>query len=424
MLSKKIKSRLGSWKKILGPGFITGASDDDPSGIATYAQTGAQFGYTQLWASVWTLPFMITVQEMCGRIGMVTGKSLVAVLKEHFDTRIVAVVVFGLLIANTINVGANLGAMASSIQLVFGMPFYFWLILLAGLSVILQIRVPYPAYARFLKYLAMTLCAYIVAAFIVIQPWGEIGIHALIPQIRFDSDYLINIVAILGTTISPYLFFWQTDQEAEEDIEQHRIDRRGKVRVGLNDIGTMRLDTVVGMLFSNVVMFFIIVTSATTLGAYGIADINTADQAAVALRPLAGDFAYLLFALGIVGTGMLAVPVLAGSAAHGLSVLMGKRAGLHYSWSQARYFYTMIGCIVLTGVLINVLPVPPFKLLYITAVINGIVAPPILVLIVLIASSKAIMGKYASGAISKALGWIITVCMSIAAIFLITSMVL
>jgi len=412
-----------SWLAKIGPGFITGAADDDPSGIGTYAQTGAQFGYGQLWTALFSFPFMTVVQEICGRIGMVTGTGLATVIRRHYAKPILYSVVLLLFIANTINVGADLGAMASSGQLVLGIPFPVWLVALAALSIYLQIRMPYPTYSKFLKYLTFSLFAYIIVAFMVRQPWHEIVLSTFVPHVAFTKEYLFNIVALLGTTISPYLFFWEADQEAEEDLVQHRVRSYGKgvPRVTSVDIREMRLDTVIGMFFSNLVMFFIIVTTASTLGVHGITSIQTANQAAEALRPLAGNLTYFLFALGIVGTGLLAVPVLAGSASYALSEAVGWKAGLGYKFSQAKAFYIVIAISVILGGLINFSGIQPFQMLYYTAILNGLVAPPLLVLLLLTGNNKKIMGEHTNGLWINVVGWIITIIMSVTAIFLIRS---
>ncbi|MBY0376522.1 divalent metal cation transporter [Patescibacteria group bacterium] len=419
---EKIKKLL----KSIGPGFITGAADDDPSGIGTYSQTGAQFGYNQLWTALFSFPFMTVVQEMCGRIGMVTGKGLSSVIKNHYSKNILFGLVGLLFLANTINLGADLGAMASSAQLLFHIPFVVWLVLITLVSLVLQINIPYPQYAKFLRYLTFSLLAYIVVALITKQPWGEIALKTFVPSFSFTKSYLFNIVAILGTTISAYLFFWETDQEAEEDFAEHRVSTYGEgtPNVTKEDIRAMRFDTMSGMLFSNLVMFFIIMTVASTLGAHGITNIDTADQAASALRPLAGDFAYLLFAAGIIGTGLLAVPILAGSAAYALSEAMGWKAGLNYKFGEAKAFYVVIIISTFVGAVVNFLGIPPFKMLYYTAILNGIIAPPILVMLMLIANNKDILGEHTNGWFSNLFGWIITTIMSLCAIALLVSLLL
>lgn len=407
--------------KSLGPGFITGASDDDPSGIATYAQTGAQFGYQQLWTAPFSFPFMSVVQEMCGRIGIVTGRGLAGVLRGYYPRSILYVSVFLLLIANTVNVGANLGAMASSAQLVFGIPFPVWLIAMTVSILLLEIFVPYPAYARFLKYLTLSLFAYVIAAFAIKQDWGAIAFSTVIPTISFTKEYAVNIVAVLGTTISPYLFFWQADEEVEEEVAHHKIRTMGKgiPKITKADITGMRMDTVIGMFFSNLVMFFIIITTASTLHVNGITTVETAHQAASALRPIAGEFAFFLFALGIIGTGFLAVPILAGSASYAISEAFGWKAGLYQKFTRAHGFYGVMTLAMLVGLLVNFTSIPPFRMLYYTAVLNGIAAPPLIVMILLICNNKKIMGDRVNSWFSNSMGIVIAGIMALSAIVLL-----
>lgn len=366
---------------------------------------------------------MTVIQEICGRIGMVTGQGLASVIRAHYSKKILFGTVLLLFVANTINIGANLGAMAASAQLLLGVPFWIWLIIITVVSVILQTTVPYPSYAKFLKYLTISLFAYIVTAFIVQQPWLQVATSTFLPSIKFTKEYLLNIVAILGTTISPYLFFWQADQEAEEDYARGRVKVYGEgvPKVTKGDIKEMRVDTIIGMLLSNTVMFFIILTTASTLGAGGMGHIETADQAAQALRPLAGDFAYLLFATGIIGTGLLAVPVLAGSASYALAEAVGWKAGLDYKFGQAKAFYIVIALATVAGLCINLIGIQPFQLLYYTAILNGIIAPPLMIMLMRISNNKKIMGARTNGKFSNIMGWLITGIMSAGAIALLVS---
>lgn len=418
---KKIKKFL----KILGPGFITGASDDDPSGIATYAQTGAQFGYTQLWTSLFSFPFMAVIQEMCGRIGLVTGRGLAGVIRAHYSRPLLYGAVALLLIANTINIGADLGAMASAGQLLFGIPFVAWLVIVTVITLLLEVFVSYPVYARFLKYLALSLFAYIVVVFVVKQDWSAIALATLIPHIAFEKAYILNIVALLGTTISPYLFFWQADEEVEEEIQHKKLKALG---VGIpllarKDIRDMRFDTLLGMFFSNIVMFFIIATTASTLHINGITEIETADQAAQALRPIAGDFASLLFSLGILGTGLLAVPILSGSASYAIAESLRWNAGLSKKFNQAHGFYAIIIVATLVGVLVNFSGIKPFTMLYYAAILNGITAPPLMLLILVIANNKKIMRGHTNSLLMNILSVIIIIVMAVAAIILLSSLI-
>lgn len=409
--------------KTLGPGFITGASDDDPSGIATYSQTGAQFGYQQLWTAPFSFPFMTVIQEMCGRIGMVTGRGISGVIKKHYSPTILYFAVLLLFIANTINIGANLGAMASSAQLLLGLPFYVWLIIMVATSLILQIFVSYPTYSRVLKYLTLSLLAYIVTVFIVKQNWTAIAFSTLLPSFSFDKAHMTNIVAILGTTISPYLFFWQADEEVEEEIEEKKLQTmgRGLPAINIRSIRRMRKDTIIGMFLSNLVMFFIITTAASTLHVNGITEVATATDAAKALKPLAGEFAFLLFALGIIGSGFLAVPILAGSASYALAEAVGWREGLYLKFSKAHGFYGIIALATILGIVVNFTPIKPFQMLYYTAILNGMVAPFLMVMILLICNNKKIMGNYTNSLFSNMMGIIITAIMAFSSIFLLVS---
>ncbi len=419
---KKIKSFL----KRLGPGFITGAADDDPSGIATYAQTGAFFGYSQLWTALFSTPFMIAIQEMTGRIGLVTGKGLASAIRSHYPRSLLYFCVTLLVVTNTINIGADLGAMASSAQLILGLPFFFWLIFFAALTLYLEIFVFYKKYARFLKYLTLSLLAYVLVAFVIRQDWSQIFRATLIPSISLNKAYFLNIVAILGTTISPYLFFWQANEEVEEEIAHHSsksIEMMESQKKAKRTISTMRLDTAVGMIFSNVIMFFIILTTASTLHLNGIFSVGTASDAAQALEPLAGHFAFLLFALGIIGTGLLAVPILAGSASYAMSEAFGWKVGLYKKFGRAHGFYGIITIATLIGLLVNFTPIKPFQLLYYAAVLNGIISPPLLILLILISSNRKIMGGYASSPLSKTLGWIIVGVMSVSLIALLANVI-
>lgn len=413
---KKILSRLG-------PGFITGASDDDPSGIATYSQAGAQFGYSQLWTALFSFPFMTVIQEMCGRIGMVTGKGLSGVIRTHYSKKVLYLAVFLLLVANTVNIGADLGAMASSAELLVPLPFTVLLLAITAVILLLEVFVSYRIYARILKYITFSLFSYIIVAFLVKQDWAKIALATLIPSISPSREYLLNIVAILGTTISPYLFFWQSDEEVEQEVQLHKIRAMGKgvPKITKIDVREMRVDTTVGMFFSNLVMFFIIVTAASTLGVAGLTSINTAADAAQALRPIAGDLTFFLFAMGIIGTGFLAVPVLSGSASYAVSEAFGLKEGLYRKFKQAHGFYGIITVATIVGLLVNFTGIPPFKVLYYTAVLNGIIAPPLMVLILLISNSSKIMGQYTNSKFSNISGWLITAVLTVSSLALLIS---
>lgn len=402
----KIKKILHS----LGPGFITGAADDDPSGIATYAQTGARFGTGLLWTPFFTFVFMVVVQEMCGRIGLITGKGLSGVIRQYYGVKLLYFCVFLLLIANTVNIGANLGAMASSIRLFLDIPFTVILITMTVITLILEVFVSYKLYSRYLKYLAFSLLAYVFTAFLVNVDWKSAAMHTFIPNLEFKKETVFTVMAILGATMSPYLFFWQ----ANEEVDQLRSMRKLRSVSKLSSEDTQveikkhRIDTVIGMAFSNIIMFFIILTTASTLGANGIFQIETATQAAQALKPLAGDYAAILFTAGIVGTGMLSVPVLAGSAAYALSEAFKWKAGLYWKFRQAHGFYGVITISTLVGLLVNFTPIEPFRMLFYTAILNGIVAPPLLIMILLISNNPKIMRGFTNSIYSNILGVIIT----------------
>lgn len=406
--------------KQLGPGFVTGASDDDPAGIATYAQTGAIFGYQQLWVAPFSLPFMTAVQEMSGRIGIVTGRGLGALIREHYPRPVLYFVVASLLTANIFNIGANLGAMTASLRLLLDVPFFVLLIGMTALTIVMQVFVPYKYYVNILKYLAFSLLAYVATAFFIQQDWNAITYATLVPTFVWDKAFVLNLTAILGTTISPYLFFWQASQEVEEEVKNHQLKRMnwGRPSMNIKNVQKMRRDTVVGMFFSNLVMFFIIITAASTLNVAGITDIATADQAAMALEPFAGRFASLLFAAGIVGTGLLAIPVLAGSASYALAEALKWREGLSLRAQQAPGFYAIITVATGIGLAINFLHLPVFHVLYYSAVLNGVVAPPVIAIMMHIANNRGIMGHYVNSRISNILGTIIIVIMSACALAL------
>ena len=416
-MNKKLKQ----FFKKLGPGFITGASDDDPSGIATYSQTGAHFSFQQLWMSFFTFPFMTVIQEMCGRIGLVTGKGLAGVMRVHYSKKLLIFSVTLLVVANTINIGADLGAMASAMALLVPIPFSILLCLFTAIILVLEIFVSYKKYVNYLKYFALSLLAYVVTVFVVQLDWSAVLTAVVAPTITWSQAYSMNIVALLGTTISPYLFFWQTDEEVEEEIATKKIKDfgEGKPHITIKDVRRMRSDTIFGMLFSNLIMFFIMATAAATLGSAGITNIQTAADAAQALKPLAGNLASLLFTLGIVGTGLLAVPVLAGSASYAVSESFSWKEGLYRKFSQAHGFYGVITIATLIGLVINFTRIPPFSMLYYTAVVNGMISPILMMIILAIANNKKVMGNYTNSLVSNVFGLIITVVMTIASLVLL-----
>lgn len=356
---------------------------------------------------------------------MVTGKGLSGVVRKHYSVSLLYGMVFLLVVANTINIGADLGAMAASLKLLIPIPFVFLLIGMTVITLILEIFVSYRVYSRFLKFLGLTLIAYVITALIVAHDWTNIIRSTLIPSFTLSKEYILNIVAILGTTISPYLFFWEANEEVEEEIAQGKLTMTGKgiPKITSKDLKDMRLDNLIGMFFSNAIMFFIILTAASTLGKNGIVHIETADQAALALRPLAGNFAYLLFTLGIVGVGMLSVPILAGSASYAVSEAFGWKSGLYRKLKRAHGFYGVITIATLIGILINFTPIKPFQMLYYTAVFNGIAAPPLMILILKISNNKQIMGSHTNSRLSNVLGWFITSVMALASLILLLSLI-
>ena len=414
---------LVNFLRALGPGLITGASDDDPSGIGTFSQTGAQFGYAQLWTALFTFPLMLIIQEICARIALETGSGLAETLRKFYPRSLLYLCVGLLLTANTINIGADLGAMAAAGQMLLGIPFLLWLVLITSLSVALEVLVSYKRYAQILRFLTLSLLAYVLVPFVAGLDWKTALTQTLLPTIQLNKDYALNLVAILGTSISPYLFFWQASQEVEEKIEQGKTRLRERRGVTQTQLKWMRADIASGIGFSQIVQWFIIATTASTLGAKGIHNVNSATQAADALRPLAGDLAYALFAVGIIGTGLLAIPILAGSAAYAVAETLKMREGLYQHLRQAPGFYGVITLAILVGFGINLIGLDPIKGLYYTAVINGIIAPPLLFIIMLVANNRTILHKRVNGPWSNLIGWSATGAMTIAAVALFVAFV-
>jgi len=408
-------SSIVSTLRSFGPGVVTGASDDDPSGIATYSQVGAKFGLGMLWMALYLLPMMIVVQEMCARIGLVTGKGLATVIKNRYSKNIVYPISGLLVIANTINIGADIAAMATSTQLVFPqLPDIAATMIFTIIILVAQIFIPYTKYVRVLKYLTLSLFAYVITAVIVGGNFGQIISNTIIPHFEFSSDFIMLFVAVFGTTISPYLFFWQTSEEAEEDVAKHKISAIGKGRPNISkkEMRFMKVDVTIGMIFSQFIMWVIIITTAGSLHVNGIVDIQTAEQAAQALEPLVKTFPYsgeiskIVFALGIVGTGLLAVPVLAGSSAYALSDTFGWREGLGKKFSQAKAFYIIILSSTLVGLWISISDTNPIQVLIYSAVINGVIAVPMLFIIIKIGNDKKILKARTNGLLSNVVGWI------------------
>ncbi len=397
--------------KLLGPGFITGAADDDPSGIGTYAVAGASLGLATLWTALVTFPFMAAVQNICSRLGLVAGTGLAGILKENYPRWVLYPAVGLVFVANVVNIGADLGAIADAAGIIVGTPVP-WLVIPIALGLLtVQIFAGYKQIERIFKFLTLALLAYVVDVFLVHPPIAETLRATLVPTISFDHSYIATLVAILGTTISPYLFFWQTSQEVEEERaagRKSREQRRGASRLELR-IAT--IDVTVGMLVSNLVMFFIILATGLTLNASGKTDIETGADAAQALRPVAGDLAGVIFAVGMIGTGLLAVPVLAGASAYAVSETFGWRSGLDEHWRRAGPFYGVLASATLVGLVIPFTGVKPIDALFFASILNGIAAPFLLVVIMLAARNRNVMGRQTIGPVLTALGWIVTIAM-------------
>jgi NRAMP (natural resistance-associated macrophage protein)-like metal ion transporter len=425
------KLTIAKWSNILrrkfnrlGPGFITGAADDDPSGIATYSIAGAQFGYGLNWMAPVTIPMMIAVQEMCGRIGMVSGMGLAGVIKKYFSKKLLIFAVSLLFIANSINIGANLGAMAASLQMLIGIPFIILLSVVTLFTILMEIFVPYDKYSRYLKWMGFTLIVYGITAIITRQNWPQVIINTIIPHLQFNTNYLMAVVGFLGTTISPYLFFWQTAEEVEEAIKDGKISEfEQSPKVIEKEINHMRKDTGVGMFFSQLIAFSIILTASGTLHANGITDISTPQQAAMALRPLAGNFAYLLFAFGIIGIGLQSVPILAGGVAYSFSEAFGFKEGLAKKLTEAKAFYATIGLATTLGAFMNIIGINPIKALFYTAVINGIIAVPLIAIIIKLADDERVIGKFKSNKWGRIIAWITFAFMGTASMAMIIDLI-
>jgi NRAMP (natural resistance-associated macrophage protein)-like metal ion transporter len=404
-----------SWLKKLGPGLITGAADDDPSGIATYSQAGAQFGFNMLWTVLFTYPLMVGIQVVSARIGRVSGHGLATNIRRHYPAWLLYCVVALLLIANTINIAADISAMGEALKLIIGGPAQIYAVAFGVISLLLQVFIPYRRYVRLLKWLTLALLAYVATAFVVHIPWSQVIEKALLPHLSWKPEYITTVVAVFGTTISPYLFFWQASQEVEDLLADSRalplIQAPQQARVNLQRI---KIDTYVGMGFSNLVAFFIILTTAVTLNLNGITDIQTSAQAATALRPIAGEFAFLLFSAGIIGTGLLAIPVLAGSSAYAMAGTFRWKNSLESTPMRAKQFYSIIGFSTVIGIALGFTSVDPIKALYWSAVINGVISVPIMVVMMLMAVRPEIMGQFVISKGLKLLGWLATLMMAAA----------
>jgi NRAMP (natural resistance-associated macrophage protein)-like metal ion transporter len=402
--------------QIMGPGLITGASDDDPSGIATYSQAGAQFGYIMGWTLLFSYPLMAAIQQISAEIGRVTGKGIAGNLRASYPRGLLFGLVGLLLLANTINLGADLGAMGAALKLLIGGPMLAYIVLFAVGSVLLEVFARYSRYVSILKWLSLSLFAYVATVLVVPVSWRDV-LAGLVPHITLDGKEITMVVAILGTTISPYLFFWQANEEVEEEKEDPAAKPLKEApEQAPKEMERIRIDTYIGMGFSNLVALFIVICTAATLHAHGITDIQTSSQAAEALRPIAGKFAFAVFALGIIGTGLLALPVLAGSAAYAVGEAFGWPVGLARKPLRAKAFYGTIAGATLVGGLLNFSPLDPIKALFWSAVINGVVAVPVMIAIMLMAAKPAVMGQFVLPIRLKIMGWLATVVMAAATI--------
>jgi NRAMP (natural resistance-associated macrophage protein)-like metal ion transporter len=407
----------------LGPGLITGAADDDPSGIAAYSQGGSQFGYSLLWTLLFTYPLMVGIQVVSARIGRVSGYGLAGNIRRHYPPAMLYFLVSLLLIANTINIGADLAAMADSVALLVGGPRHVYILGFGVFCIVLQIYVSYAHYVRVLKWLTLSLFAYVGVVFTVDLPWGEVIRGAVFPSLSMNSDYLTTVVAIFGTTISPYLFFWQASQECE-DLRAIKADKplRNHPDQAVRHLARIKIDTYIGMGFSNLIAFFIMLTTAVTLHAHGITDIQTSAEAAEALRPIAGKFAFLLFSMGIIGTGLLAVPVLAGSAAFAVAESFQWRRGLDLSPLRGARFYGVIAAATMIGVGLGFTRIDPIKALFFAAVINGVISAPIMAVMMRMASNPKVMGEFVITRRLVILGWLATGVMAFAVVAMLFQM--
>jgi NRAMP (natural resistance-associated macrophage protein)-like metal ion transporter len=416
---KKKKKPLSRFLKILGPGLITGAADDDPSGIATYSQTGAQFGYGQLWTVPFLYPLMTAVQEACARIGAVTRKGIAAVAKERYGRTVLYIAVALIVAANTVNIGADIGAMAAALRLVIPVPFVLATLGFAVLMLLLEIFIPYKRYVPILKWLVIVMIAYPITVLLVHEPWGELLRATFLPHLQFSFAYIFILTGVAGTTISPYMFFWEASEEVEEEVE-HGV--AGKAGVSKRFMRRLRIDNALGMFLSQFVTWCIIVATGTVLYSHGVTNIATAADAAKALVPLvrsfpnAGLIAEIIFAVGIIGLGLLAVPVLAGSAAYAVAETFNWHEGLYRKLRAAHGFYGVITIATLVGLAINFVGIDPIRALIIAAVVNAIVAVPLILLIIGISSDRKLMGEHASGKLSKILLWITFIVMAIAGV--------
>ncbi|HPT65681.1 MAG TPA: divalent metal cation transporter [Candidatus Woesebacteria bacterium] len=387
--------KINNFFKKIGPGFVTGAADDDPSGIATYSIAGAKYGYKLNWLMLFLWPAMMSIQEMCARVGLVSGKGLASIIKKYYSKRMLILATSLLAVANIINIGADLGIMAASMQMLFDFNYFYWLAIAAIFIVWMQIAIPYKKYIKYLQILSFVLIVYLVTAFLIKQDFSGLIWNTFIPQIELNLDFLMVIIGLVGTTISPYLFFWQSAQEVEEQIATGEIEDFGcKPITTKGEVKRMEFDTKAGMLFSNLIALAIMITTAGTLHANGILSIETPQQAAMALKPLAGNFAYILFAIGIIGIGWQSIPVLAGSLAYAVSESLGFKEGLSKKFGQAKVFYIIIALATGIGFLINLLGINVMNALYYAAIINGIASVPLIAMIIKISDDERVVGEF------------------------------
>ena len=405
--------------KVLGPGLITGAADDDPSGIATYSIAGASLGFATLWTAIVTLPLMSVVQFLCAKIGLVSGMGLAGVLRNYYSRWLLYPAVLALLVANTINAGTDIGAIASALNLLIPVPAIYMIVPISLLIVALQFWGSYRLISRVFKWLTLALFAYVAAAFLARPNWGEVITATFVPHLSLDGRYLMTLVAIFGTTISPYLFFWQASEEVEEEMSMGRETLKERQGATYAELRNATLDTNVGMFICNLVFYFVIVAAAATLHTHGKTEIQSATEAAQALEPLAGSAAKYLFAIGLIGVGFLAVPVLTGSAAYAVAETFGWECRLDDKPREAKHFYTVIAASTLIGMLINFAGINPMSALFWTAVINGLLSPPLLVVIMLVSNNRKVMGDKINGLGSNILGWAAAAIMFVAAIGMI-----
>jgi NRAMP (natural resistance-associated macrophage protein)-like metal ion transporter len=414
-----------SWLKKLGPGLITGAADDDPSGIATYSQAGAEFGFSILWTVLFTYPLMVGIQIVSAKIGRVSGLGLATNIRQHYSAWLLYSIVGLLLVANTINIAADIAAMGDAMKLMIGGAAHLYAVSFGVLSLLLQMFVPYSRYVRLLKWFTLALLAYVATVFVVHVPWTEVLTRTVLPHVSWTPEYITTVVAVFGTTISPYLFFWQASQE----VEDLQADSSAKPLKDAPDqasanFGRIKVDTYIGMGFSNLVAFFIILTTAVTLNLHGLTNINTSAQAAMALRPIAGEFAFWLFSAGIIGTGLLAIPVLAGSAAYAMAGAFNWKNGLELKPVAAKRFYAIIAVSTLIGVALCFTPINPIKALYWSAVINGVISVPIMAVMMLMAVRHDIMGVFVISSRLQLLGWVSTGVMTMAVVGMFWSLMM